>query len=237
MRVVREVATAHARGLGIPTLHAAAVAGREGRGATLFLGAKRAGKTSVLVYLLSQPGFRYIANDRVMLDTGTDPVSVIGVPTIVQIREGTLDLFAALGARLRESRFRASRMILEPATREDPQGDAGVHRVSPAQLRALMGAETVGTAPLRAAHFLDIAEGPAFAIRRLTPEEATARLTRDGLLAGGTAATFLTQEGDVASAERSGLPMRELAARIPCFSCTLGPTAYRTGELRECLDT
>jgi hypothetical protein len=88
-RVIRELAVAelHARRTHLQ-IHAACVehAGR----AIAIIGPKEAGKTTMVAYLCSQLGLPLIANDRVLLAWGDGPLDVTGLPTIVQVRPGTL---------------------------------------------------------------------------------------------------------------------------------------------------
>jgi hypothetical protein len=95
LRIVREIATAHAhsrrRTLG---LHAAAFAAR-GR-ACLVVGPKRSGKTTLLVHALSSGNAVLLANDRVLVDATEETGLALGVPAVISLRQGTLGRFPGL---------------------------------------------------------------------------------------------------------------------------------------------
>jgi len=230
MRVLRELASAHAASLGEIPLHAAAVA--EGEAVTLFVGGKGAGKTTLLVHALTLGTTRFVSNDRVFVRLGSAPPLVRGMPSIVSLRDATLALSGSLRAALRSGAWHFASTVAEArarlATGTRPEG-AGRHSppgLSPAQLCAVLEVQpVVGGKPTRIVFPETRPAGePRFSLRRLTPEEAAARLLESGLFAGGRSATFVSGTAPERSALESAL--HELAARVPCFSCVLGPDAY-----------
>lgn len=221
LRLVREAATAHALGSGDLPLHAAGVAC--GGTATLFVGPKRAGKTSLLLYALNQPRARYLSNDRIFV--APDSRTARPMPTLVKIRPETLAFHPLLRRTLRSTRLRGARTadeVYQPTPRWPPL-------LSPLQLCSLVGATATSSAAVRTLVFVERDRTvERFALRPLEPLEAVDRLARDGLLAGGTAASFLFD-----SARRGDLEMRlrALADKICCVSLALGPRAYEDESL------
>jgi hypothetical protein len=232
LRVVRELASAHALARGALPVHGAALA--DAAGVTLFVGPKQAGKSSLLLHALAAGGVRYVANDRVFVEVGAQGAAARGMPTIVSLREGSL----ALAPRLREevatrawhysstlAEARAQRAGGEAA---EGAGERWPPGLSPSQLCVLLGVEARAGGALARIVFPEIAApgGAArFALRRLAPDEAAARLLAGGLVAGGRPAPFLT---GAAPPDRGALAAsaRALAECVPCLACTLGPDAY-----------
>ena len=95
MRVVRELLVAGAKAADrLLDLHAAAFA--TSVGAVLLVGPKQAGKTTLLTHFLRCQQVSLIANDRVLVDVEPVPPIAFGVPTLVSVRKGTLELFPDL---------------------------------------------------------------------------------------------------------------------------------------------
>jgi len=118
MRPLRELAMDAAQQRGGLLLHAAAYA-VDGRTA-IIAGAKEAGKTSLLTYMLSAGGADYLTNDRLLLAADHGSLLARGLPTVVSIRAGTLDLFPRLWQRVAEARWRLHATLAECA-RADAQ--------------------------------------------------------------------------------------------------------------------
>jgi hypothetical protein len=236
LRVVRELFTVACHRAGLLPLHAAAFV--TGGGAVLVCGAKRAGKTSVLVHALER-GARFLSNDRVWIRLGDAP-HALPMPTIVMLRDGTLERFPSLCGAFERERFDRSRTIAECAPdveRPAPRAGAGFDRpgISPAQLCALLGCEASPGAPLRALVFPEIdPEESGLSLARLPQESALPRLqvgllkpcdpTRLSEIFAGRGG----REPVDARVERSRCA--ELLRRVPAFACRLGPDAY-SGDL------
>jgi HPr kinase/phosphorylase len=153
MRVVRELASAHAASHGDLALHASAIA--HGGRAYVFVGPKRAGKSTLLAYALGQ-GARLVANDRVIVELAALPIAR-GMPTIVAFRPDIFPWFPGL----------AERIAGAPA----PLG--------PAQLAAALGTTTIAEAPIARIFALAPERGDDFAIaERATTLELVARGTQ-----------------------------------------------------------
>jgi hypothetical protein len=225
LRVVREIATAHALREGQLHLHASAVA--VGERVVAFAGPRESGKTTLLLHALLGGGVRYVANDRLFVDLGGGLPVARGMPTIVSLREETVARFPALAQRLRASACARHRTLAEADAAAKPDWRPNL---TPAQLLALAGAEPLGAGTLRAAVFPAIATDiERFEVRELDAREAAARLVEEGLflatLPERPAAAFAagTRPRDRATLERL---CRKLAARITCFDVRLGPRAY-----------
>jgi hypothetical protein len=229
MRAVRELATEHLAQEGRPVLHAAAVAAA-GR-AIAFAGRRRSGKTSCLLHALRDPGAGFLANDRLAVLPGAPWPVARGMPTIVRLREDSVDLHPGLGPRLRARTLRVSDALGEasdggPAWPR-PDGSLGF---SPAQFLDRTGAKPVAEAPLAAIAFPWISHRPGrFELTRLSPEAAARRLPA-GLLGEGRPApeTLLSAPGaDRAAAARAATgACAELARRVPCFDLRLDRDAF-----------
>lgn len=235
MRVVRELGTVAMYEAGHLAVHGAAFV-HEG-GAVIVCGPKRAGKTSLLVHALSQ-GSAFVSNDRLFVDLD-DPTQVRGMPTIVMLRNGTLERFDTLRRRFEAARFDRARTLSECAPgveREKPIASEGFDRqgISPAQLCALLDAPMVGTAPARALLLPTIdATAHGIDIQRMEPQRAEAALARcllkpsdpvrySQVFGGGAGRVAVTAAEEQAQC-------RQLVAQVPAFRCRLGPDAYGQG--------
>lgn len=230
MRVLRELASADAVGRGVLPVHAAAVA--DDTGVTLFAGPRKAGKSTLLLHALLRGGVRYVANDRAFVVLGSARATVLGMPTIVSLREATLALAPALRTEITSKAWHYAATIAEArahrASGEAAEGIGGrwPPGLSPAQLVALLGVEARAGGALSRIVLPEIAPGgPRFALRRLAPEQAAARLLAAGLVAGGRPATFVAAAPPGAR-DALAAAGRALAARVPCFACAHGPDAY-----------
>ncbi|MEB2345818.1 MAG: hypothetical protein OZ948_13890 [Deltaproteobacteria bacterium] len=241
LRALRELASAYALASGALPIHGAALAGDAG--VTLFVGRRKAGKSTLLLHALLEGGGRFVANDRVFVGVSARGADVRGMPTIVSLREGTLALFPQLRGELDSKTWHWSGTLEETRARRrsgrpaEGAGDRWPPGLSPPQLCALLGvAARAGDPLVRIVLPAVVAESgsPRFALRRLAPDEAAARLLATGLVAGGRLAPF------VAGAQGGGrdalaAPARALAATVPCFACALGPDAYAPPPVWEAI--
>lgn len=246
MRTLRDLSAAEAVSAGGLLLHAAAVA--VGDAVTLFVGEKRTGKSTMLLHALGRPESQYVSNDRVVVDLGAGVPRVVGVPTIVRLREGSLDVIPGLreevesGAwyypfTVQETRgFRAAGTLPQPASTRVLAG------MSPAQLCAVLGIGSRAGGKLERIVFPRVDPGltgaPGYSCTVLEPEEAGRRLAAVGLLASGRLAPFLS---GATTPDRRVLEERamRLAGAVACHACTVGPEAYQEpavwDELRAAL--
>jgi hypothetical protein len=229
MRVVRELAMLHARRAGHLLFHAAALAAG-GRGIAL-LGDKHAGKTTLLLHLLRVPGTRFVANDRTLVTRDGSGGRLVGLPSIVALRPGTLAFFPELRRRLAERRSAFWRTRTE-AWLAGPGGPAGAGAdVTPAQLCEAAGVDAAVDAPLAALVFPRI-DGAArgLVVERL-PAAVTAGRLRDGRFGGRAWDRGSTALGGPrASVGPDTAALAEacdaLARCTPAFECRIGPDAY-----------
>ena len=239
MRVVRELATVALLRSGRLPVHGAAFA-LDG-GAVLLCGPKRSGKSSLLVHAL-RGGGEFLSNDRVFVDVGAAPAAR-GMPTIVMLRDGTLDRFAGLTEAFERARFDRSRAIAECAPgvdRPEPKAGAGFDRpgVSPAQFCRLLGAPMRAEAPVALLLFPRIdASADGLVLERLDSVAALRAMEKSllvpshpvrlsPLFAPGSAAEPIA----AAAVERC----RRLVEQVPAYACRLGRDAYR-GDLADAL--
>lgn len=229
MRVVRELAMNHALAGGEVLVHGAAL--RLGARAVVVAGPKRAGKTTMLSWLLGEPDARYIANDRVLVRfDGRGPV-VRGVPTIVSLRASMLGRVPRLRGRLRSSRYHYCLTRREAGA--GPFGGStadppGVFGVSPAQYLDLTDARPAVGGRLHALVFLRLTYRPGgLDVRRLTADAALRRLRASLFLAASpwkTSAVFAPFPPP--SPRLRDELVRRLASTVPCFDCRAGSQAY-----------
>jgi hypothetical protein len=213
-------------------LHAAAV-GIDGR-AVVVPGPKEAGKTTLLLHLLKARGARFIANDRVFVDSAASPHQVTGLPSIISLREGTLALLPGLHARAVESGYRFWNTIDEsrmaPVRLRSPNID-----LTPAQLCDLAGVAGAASASLGVLLFpsKDGCRGEA---ERLSPE-ASARRLRENLFGGGALArrTSVFADADNDEWDRSDDLCDAVARSVPAFVCRVGPNALPDPRRAEAL--
>jgi hypothetical protein len=225
MRVVREIAAAHAEAAGALTLHGAAV--KFGDGAAILVGPKRSGKTSLMFHALLRPGTALVANDRVMLE-GPD-WRVTGMPTVINVRRGTRALFASAFAPVRDDPARASLSAAERAMRTATSAarpDSALV-LNPAQLCEIANAERAGTTPLKAIVFPHVdPDGKGLALKRLDPAAAQAQLP-SALFQPASRLCISRGRDPTLPAIADAAGVLEAAARsIPCFECVLGEDAY-----------
>jgi hypothetical protein len=235
MRVVRELATNRAQRRGGVLLHASAFA--VGGKGIIVAGPKRAGKTTLLIHALRAASARYVSNDRVLIRPDAVPAVARGVPTIIALRRGTLDLFPAVAARLAAASFHHRLTLHEAAAlgrvAAAPRGE--VDRLSPAQFCRLLDVPPLGQCEVSALLFPRIThESGVFSTRRLPEGEAAAQLV--GGLFGATVGRWTSEvfahPGDPAPPGRDTLGdrCRRLTDRIPCFECRIGLDAYESAS-------
>jgi hypothetical protein len=226
LRVLRELATAHARHRGALHLHASAFCYRGA--AIVVAGPKRAGKTSLLLHALGDPAVRYLANDRVILSVRpTAPPMARGMPTVVTLRPDAAGLFPRHQLR-RANAYRAYFTRAEARARV-ATGDAteGMQlSLSPAQFCDLAGTMAVGEAPLAALVFPRVDElATGVAVRGIDASVAAHRLWSsvlpvcDSLLVRALLPEPSGAECDEACAAT-------VASSAPALECVLGRAGY-----------
>lgn len=236
MRVVRELATSAMCEAGRLPVHGAAFL--HAGGAVVLCGPKRAGKTSLLVHAL-RCGGAFLSNDRLFVDVDASQPQARAAPTIVMLRDGTLELFAPLRKAFEEARFDRGRTLSECAPgvpRPEPRAGPGFDRpgISPAQLCALLDAPMAEAAPVATLLFprLDPA-ADGIALEPLGPAEAGSALEASLLRPSRPARhseLFAPGRAPI-PAEREVERCRRLVERVPAYACRLGPRAFESDLL------
>jgi hypothetical protein len=221
-------------------LHSAAVeaAGR----AVLLVGPKKAGKTTLSIYLLRSGYCRAIANDRVFAVAEEEGFLVHGVPTAVKIRPETVEMFPEL---LRElpAVSRPYLYGLDELVREQggpPRGGVRSDRsddlaLSPPQFLRQMAVEARASAPLGAILFPQVR--PDVDRSTITPigrDEAADEIWSN--LYGppvGCRETTLFEELDGGVRHPLRRQVDDFVRSAPAYRVLLGPNAYVTSELAE----
>jgi hypothetical protein len=240
MRVVRERAMSEVLRSGRLMLHASSVQ-IDGLGLVI-AGPKFAGKTTLSTALLRSKRARYVSNDRVTIAADETPIRFRGMPSVVTIRPGTLELFPDLGQRLRSSATHPRMSLCEAA--ESPSSGPlqwmdGRYGLSPAQWCRLLDTKPVPEAQLSALLFPRVTqEAGGVEMLRLLPEEAARRLP-ETLLGAGTwrkRVELFAPPGQDELPSENALTKRAklLAGQISCFECRLGLQAYE-GDLAATL--
>ena len=231
MRVVRELSMNRAQRRGGLLLHAAAMAVRD-RGIVI-TGPKGAGKTSLLIHTLRARSARYVSNDRVVVPAAQGRPSAIGVPTIVALRRGTLDLFPSLAARAAASGY-ACRLTLEEALAAGPravESQGKPDSLSPVQLCRLLDVAPLACSEIAAIVFPRITgETGTFALRRLTEAEVAEAIPDMlfGVRGGRFTSSVFADPSDPPAPDLGALAerCRAIASRLPCIECRLGLEAF-----------
>jgi hypothetical protein len=235
MRVVRELAMAHARRSGWLLLHAAAV--EIGGRAIVIVGPKHAGKTTLLLQLLHAPGARFVANDRVLVHVAETPPRLLGLPSIVALRAGTLALFPRLEEQAVQSGYAFWETLVEARAAPGRQANARGVDVSPAQLCNLLSVDPSSGAPVGALIFPGLDSGRerrplGIDVQRLDSDSVKARLD-DNQFGGANGARSSEAFGVSQAAESTGVASTQalcstLARTVPAFEYRRG-----TGPLAE----
>jgi hypothetical protein len=232
-RVVREIVTARVLSGDRLLVHGAALAWK-GQGYVI-AGAKEAGKTTLLLHLLSRADGAFVANDRVMIRADRDPVAVRGMPTIVNVRVSSLARLPHLEAIFCERNYHHHFLLDEEGrpTAASAAGQSGSWSITPAQLVDILGSDRVSEVPMGGLIFPTRTNLPGgMRLDRLSRRAAVERL-RDSLFRAGETSLvgefFADDDVSVSSASRDD-GCREITGRVPCFDCALGLDVYDDPE-------
>jgi hypothetical protein len=236
MRAVREFAMNHSHRSGCLVIHGSAfVVG--GRGVVI-AGPKRAGKTTLLIHVLRQAGAQYLSNDRVVVSFEKTGPTMRGMPTIVAIRQGTLEMFPDLRRRLLVNSFHHRLGRSEPTQGIPPPirpGRDGRFNLSPWQFCELLGVSAGAQGRAQALVFPRVTgEGGAIELERLSAEAAAVRLSKSLFGAGPAllvSTVFALSGNDVrpAQATLESLCLR-LTSQARCYECRLGEEAFQSED-------
>jgi hypothetical protein len=235
MRVVREYAMNGARLTGRLIIHGSAFA-LDG-GGVIIAGPKHAGKTTLLMYMLKQGGAEYVSNDRVVVSFEQAGPTMRGMPTIVAVRQETLEMLPDVHHRLLAAGYNYRLTLAE--TKRGPlrparPGKDGRYTLSPAQFCELLQVRAAARASVRALLFPRVTGGSGtIELEELPAEEAAVRLNQSLFGAGpsreGSELFVPTGCGPGADpGARGGLSLA-LTSKVPSFECRLGRDAYQSG--------
>jgi hypothetical protein len=178
MRVVRELAMGAAQLAGGRFLHAAAFA-VDGN-AAIIAGPRQSGKTSLLSYALANSQARFLSNDRLLMKMQAQAIGLRGMPTIVSLREGTVDLFPGMRQSIVERGYISKatlRECKESGELNSFPAKPGRHGLSPHQFCKLLDCKPAKEASGAVLLFPRRTGGAGnLQLRRLEPEETRDRL-------------------------------------------------------------
>jgi len=235
MRVVRELAAARMLAQGnVLDFHTAAFA--VGGRAVLLVGPKGGGKTTLLVSVLASGRAALLANDRAFVDASRHPGQAFGVPTLVSLRDGTLQLFPNLrrGFPKCPAWLHTAELESHDATTLEDDDAPPVFVLSPTQLARRLGVPTVRGGPIAAIVFPEICSAAdVWSLEPVAPADGATRLREClyGARSGSRSRTVFEEVvgGRVGRPAEQNTLMDRLAAGAPLFRCRLGRDAYRDG--------
>lgn len=236
MRVVRELATNQAQRAGGLLLHASAFA-LGGRG-VIVAGPKEGGKTALLIHALRAASVEYVSNDRFLVWPGSWPLGR-GVPSIVKLRQGTLDLFPELAGKLAATGYYQRLTLEEAAGRPAAAGQrSDPPRLSPAQLCRLLGVRARAECEIAVLVFPRVTSKPgAFGLELLSPAQVAVRLEAAffGIRPGRWASEVFATGGELPAPDRAALAARgrALADHVRGLECRLGLNAYESAQAAD----
>lgn len=232
LRVVRELATAHALRLGYLHLHAAAV--ETGGRTVAFGGPRMSGKSTLLLHALASAEARFMTGDRLVVDTAGGRSIAHAMPTIVTLRQEALDAFPLLRSRLEASGYEWSLTKAESSNRGGPherraseEPARSLPAVSPSQLCDLMRVPATGAGSLGLMAFPRITSDESVGgVRALSAEEAAGRIRSSLFLASVPERIPAAFDGDVPPFVRDAAALDALAValagQVRCVEVSLG---------------
>jgi hypothetical protein len=232
MRVVREFTINHLHRSGNLLIHGAAIA--RGNKGVIIAGPKQSGKTTLLLHVLRQKGINFTANDRVIVNFDNGKTVLRGLPTIVKLRQKTLEMFSGLERHLLAKKYdyRLTLKEIKSGVFKSMQPDShGDFSISPVQLCQLLGVGQLSKANLRVVVFPHIT-GVRGKIRlEELPAELAAKRLKGSLFRAGsrrlTSSAFTLRKGNTNQDKNA---VKELCLRLTsyvrCVDCYLGLDAY-----------
>lgn len=183
MRVVREIVTSRLLQQNKLPVHGACVKLQDS--GVLVVGEKEAGKTSLLLHLLQSEEVQFVTNDRAFVGEDQNKrFKVMGMPTFVKVRAGSLSLFSTLEHKLSASNFSREFSVAESRSRQRSSTDIGLPpSVTPIQLAHLVERSPCRETPLGTIVFPEVRPDlPGVERTVVDPAVAAERLLRSGLL-------------------------------------------------------
>ncbi len=241
MRAVRELITSQLRLDGALFLHSACAV-FDGNGIVI-AGTKKAGKTTLLMYLLTRGGGALLSNDRLLVKKAGEGLAAHAMPTITSVRAGSFELLEDLRGRAYETAYHFRRTLRENETTpcENYRDIVGTHYTfSPAQFARVLQADVVTSATPRAVVFPEITGRPgAVELAPLPKAEMWDAFldVRFGRRDWHGFSRVFAPDAEV-SAPDDG-PADALCARfaadVPAYRCRLGLDVYQSAAGAEAL--
>ena len=235
MRVVREFAMSSSHSPETIVIHGAAFTAVDD--GILIAGPKRAGKTSLLIHCLQRADRRFIANDRVVVDlAGVEPV-LHGMPTLVTVRDQTLNFFPQFEQRLLENDC-DYRLTIDEVRQKGFYGQrkrsGNAFDITPSQFCAILGIGMQSQIPIRILLFPQVSEMTAgIELRKLSSPDAAERLSASlfGSYSSGAISQVFALPSPDTCTDCVDLPnvCASLTSQVECFDCFLGYNAYQQG--------
>ncbi len=186
MRILREIAMNRCLENGQRLVHCAALSYND-KG-ILIAGAKGSGKTTLLMGLLQLSGYSYIANDRAAVSLDNNIPEVHGIPTIVNIKHNTLNIFPKFHDILLAGNYdyhmNTNKSDGGPTDNIQPDS-SGNYSLNPLQFCKILNTEQKTAARLNAIVFPVIKKSESTAdITELCKQEASGELSHSLFSAG-----------------------------------------------------
>jgi len=234
MKTVREVLMGYVHETSGRFLHATGCA-LDNAGLAM-AGPRNAGKTSLLLYLLLNSDLQFIAGDRLLIKDGM----AIGMPTIVSIRNGTLELNPAFANEINTRGYGL------PLTLEECENNrqwckqymkADKVLLGSQHLSAILDRKHAAHASLRGLVFPRVEpSATAWSLDRLDSSATRQRLSEalfGNIHPGNRSEAFTLVDSKIA--ERCILSDNEfidsLSATIPAYDCVFGVAAFKNRDL------
>lgn len=232
MRVVREFVMNHSHITGDLVIHGAAFS--YGNKGVIIAGPKHSGKTSLLIHALRQKGIRFAANDRVIVSFDTGMPVMRGLPTIVKLRQKTLEMFPGLKQYLLSKKYdyhltlEETKSGLSIPAQPDRHGDLSM---SPIQLCQSLRARQVAKANVHAVVFPRHTSVRGKIRLKELPAELAAKRLMDSLFRAGSkrlVSSAFTLGKDNIKPNKKILKKLclHLGSQVRCLDCYLGLDAY-----------
>lgn len=202
-------------------LHAGAV--ETGGSALVIAGSKAAGKTTVLIRLLSHGGWSLMSNDRVFVTESGGAGAVQAMPVAVNLRDDTVAMHPELRLRPRRLTRPYLHSVAELEAASGPAESVGKrsNALTPAQLADSLGIQRTGQAGAAAFVFPEVCDDISRWVLDRLPSEETATLLEANLHGIDDPPTWFSELAGAAESPPKGLADR-LAATAPGLRLRLG---------------
>lgn len=241
MRAVRELISSHLRLDEALFLHSACAV-FDGDGIVI-AGTKCAGKTTLLMYLLTRGNGALLSNDRIMIGKNGAGWAAHAMPTVTSVRTPSFEFLEDIRDRAYAMSFHFRRTLREneatPCERYDDL--VGTHYTfSPVQFARMLEVDVVTTATPRAVVFPEITGLPGTIELELMPSERLLDAFMDVRFGRrdwhGFSRVFTPDPSPKEPDDAAAAALCELFAKeVPAYRCRLGLDVYKTAESAETL--